>query len=593
MTQRRADRLAAGAIWLLILGLSVAVSPTPTDPFAPLRLACLGMGIAAGLLAAPHGRLPGLTGWTLVIAATVFAIAALAGTTGFLSVMGRYPRYEGLPMMAAYGSALLVGARLLATGASRNRRTALKALSAGCLANAATAAVQAMTATDTRVVGLLGNATLLGTFCLIGLCVLGWQLAERFELLLLAGTVAAGLGLVLSASRGALLGAGVAAAAALLVRLFSNRRPAWWWFPVAGGTVALVAVVLPGPAARLAGTTPFAEATVGGRLLLWQESWQLFGSAPWLGAGPGRFVDSIGAFHSQAWAAQVGPYAPPDSPHNLGLQVLVSTGVLGLIAVLAIAGSIGWQFWLRRPWDGWQAGTLLAAVAVTTSYLTSFSDPVTLAVLLLLVGGAIAGPAGQRSRPGRVGLIAAAAVALGLGVYLGGSALVTEARYSAALTVRPDATAALLEVPRARPWDADLARRVGYTAARLAEQGNADPAQFLVPLSATCASLPGSVECLQAFADLQDLSGQHAEALATLQLALAAEPTNVDTVLRQGIANAELRHYEQAEERFRYAATLRPTAAEPWDDLAELFSRTNRADEAAQARARAEEIRRR
>jgi predicted Zn-dependent protease len=189
--------------------------------------------------------------------------------------------------------------------------------------------------------------------------------------------------------------------------------------------------------------------------------------------------------------------------------------------------------------------------------------------------------------------LAGAVTALVLGVALGGSALVAEARYSAAVQAAGDATRPLLSVPGVRPWDADLARRVGYTAARLAERGRAAPDEFIAPLRATCAQLPGSVECLQALADVQDLAGEHGAALETLDRATVADPNNVDTLLRRGIALSELGRYPEAIGQFQLAQTLRPTAPEPWDDLARAYEQVGRSADAAAARARADVLRRR
>jgi O-antigen ligase len=522
----------------------------------------------------------------------VFVAAALAGQTPMLSLLGRYPRYEGLPLVLAYAAALLVGSRLLGPDATRPRLHALRALVIATVANAVVAAVQLATTPDARVTGTLGNSTTLATFSLIALAMVGTAMSG-WDGWRWAGLAAGAFCLGVSASRGALLGAVVAAAALVAVRLAARRRARWWVGPAVAVGVLVLAWLTPGSRARITGATPFAEATISGRLLLWQETLQLVAAHPVLGVGPSRFVDSIGAFHSTAWAAGVGPYAPPDSPHTVVLQVAAATGWLGLAAVLAIVGTVGWALWRSRPWDAWQVGGVLAAIAVAASYLTSFTDPVTLTVLLLVVGGGVAAspvrPAGWR-RPLE---FAGAASALVAGVVLGGSALVAEGRYSSAVAGTGDATASLLTVPAVRPWDADLARRVGYTAARLAEAGRAEPAPFLPSMRATCTRLPGSVECLQALADLQDLAGDHEASLATLERATALDPHNVDTLLRQGIALAELGRYPEAITSFERARALRPTAPEPWDDLAGVYDRLGRSADAAAARASADALRHR
>lgn len=579
------------AVWILVLGLPLAASPTASDPVLPLRMLVLGVGLALGLLATPDGRLPRSLLVATGAALAVFAAAALAGATPLLSLLGRYPRYEGLPMLLAYLAAAVVGAGLL--GRDGLRRHALNALAAACVANAAVAAAQWTLDPSTRVTGTLGNSTTLATFALIGIAMLG-ATVTRTDRWRWAGLAAAAACLALSASRGALAAGVLAALTLVLVRRGARRPGRWWWGPACAAVLLVGAWLAPGTRARLSGTTPFAEATIGGRLLLWQEAVRLIGAHPWLGVGPSRFVDSIGAFHTPAWAAQVGPYAPPDSPHDVVLQVLTSTGVAGLAAAIGVGATLAVALWRTRPWDGWQVGTALAAVGVLGSYATSFTDPVTMVVLALLVGGAVAVPRSTTTpvRPAAARAVAAVA-ALCLGLALGGSALVAEARYSAAAAATGDATSDLLAVAPVRPWDADLARRVGYTAARLAESGRARPAAFVPGTQEACVLLPGSVECLQALADLQDLAGDHAAALSSLERAGELDAVNVDTLLRQGIALSELGRNPEAVARFQAAARLRPTAPEPWDDLAQVYATTGDENAAASARARADELRHR
>jgi hypothetical protein len=430
----------------------------------------------------------------------------------------------------------------------------------------------------------------MATFSLITLAFVGMSIAE-WNWWQVTGMAAAGYCLAVSASRGALLGAVVTAIALVGVRLIARRRGRWWWGPSIAGTLLLVAWLAPATRARLSGTTPFAESTITGRLLLWQESLRLVQAWPILGVGPSRFVDSIGPFHTTTWAAQVGPYAPPDSPHNIILQVLASTGMVGLVAVLAIICTVSLAVWRTRPLDAWQAGAALAAMGVAVSYLTSFTDPVTLTVLAVLVGGAVSIPCADRvPRLARTADKLAAGLALALGLALGTTALVAESRFSTVLASPGDATEPLLTVLPLRGWDPDWTRRVGYTAARLAERQNSNPKLFVSPLVVSCAQLPGSVECLHTLADIEDLSGQHEAALSTLDRASADDPNNVDTLLKRGVTLAELGRNPEAIEQFQIAVRLRPTAPEPWNDLAQVYDAEGRTADAAQARATAEQL---
>lgn len=84
------------------------------------------------------------------------------------------------------------------------------------------------------------------------------------------------------------------------------------------------------------------------------------------------------------------------------------------------------------------------------------------------------------------------------------------------------------------------------------------------------------------------LGGDPRSAVGALQRALTLDPMNVDTLLKLGIAQAESDDASAAEQSFRRAAQLRPSAAEPWDDLTALFRRQGREQDAADAQRQAD-----
>jgi O-antigen ligase len=582
--------LATAAVWLLCCGLPVAWVPLTTDPVTPLRFVILGLALAAALWSAPRGRLDASVGWALGACLVVAACAAFAGKTPLLSLIGRFPRYEGLPVLAGYALALVAGARLLSDRSANLRSAAMTALTVGVLANATVAVFQLIADPSQRPQGLVGNASILGALGVLSVAMLGLQALVRRKAWWIAGAVAGAICVVTSASRGALLGLVVALVSTLIWRLRVRPRAPWWPLPAAAVAVTAVMLALPTSGPRLSGTSPFAESTITGRWLLWQEAWRLLVDHPWLGVGPSRFVDSIGFYHTPAWAASVGPYAPPDSPHTLALQVLVSTGILGLAAALAGVVLAGRALWLQRDWDAWQADAVALVVGLGAVYSTAFTDPVTTPLAAFLVGGALANQAPGRI-PARVAHWAAIAPALA-GVVLGVSGLAAESAYSDALAASQPAA----QVRRAiawRPWDADLARRAGYSLVRLYETGHGEASDAEVLLAETCPRLPGSVECLLPLADAQDYNQDTAGALATLDGALLLDPNNVDTWLRRGIALANLKRYGDAEAAFLKAVSLRPTAPEPWTDLAQLYQLQGRTAESQQAKDKAASLTRR
>jgi tetratricopeptide (TPR) repeat protein len=231
------------------------------------------------------------------------------------------------------------------------------------------------------------------------------------------------------------------------------------------------------------------------------------------------------------------------------------------------------------------AATLTAGLLAT--YLTSFTDPITTTLGAVVVGGALAvrheAPLPQPAR------IATAAGIGALSVWLGISLVVGEVQYSRALTAASPLNFAESAIA-ARPWDPDMTRRVAYTVAALAETSGSDIRYILVPLQHACASLPESTECLVTLSTASDMSGDHASALDAAEAALAIDPTDVDAHLARGIALAELSRSSDAEAAFLTAAQLRPSAPEPWTDLAKLYDSVGRTSDATAARATATQL---
>ncbi len=563
--------------------LPIAATPLPTDPVMPVRLLAIGVALALGLLAPSRIGLTKRVLGALGVLLAVFVVAALAGATPLMSLLGRYPRYEGLPMMLAYAACLVVGARVLQR--PRYHRFFVQFLALATCVNAVVALVQLLTDPELRVTGLLGNSTTLGTYGLLAVVVIGWELVTEPRPVLWAGAVAAGTCVVLSASRGVLVGTVAALAAALVVRRLTSKPPRWQPLAIGAAVITVATLLVPTTAARVTGASPFSSSTISGRLLLWQDSVGLWLSRPVLGAGPSRFVDAVNPFHSASWAAAVGPYAPPDSPHNLLLQVLCATGVVGVVALAGFAYLAGRDaVRVRSPLLG---PAVVVAVGLAATYLTSFTDPVTTTLAAFVVGGALAArpydplPTVQRLWP--------AGLTLALTGVLAGTLLVAELSYSAALTATDPGPAARRAIA-ARPWDADVVRRVAYTVAKRAETTKLDTGYLTAPLRAACDQLPSSIECLLTLSSVRDSTGDAAGALADANAAIAVDERNVDAHLAAGIALAKLTRYTEAEAAFTLASTLRPTAPEPWTDLATLYELMGRAADASSARAKAAEL---
>ncbi len=99
------------------------------------------------------------------------------------------------------------------------------------------------------------------------------------------------------------------------------------------------------------------------RALLWKSSWELFLQHPLLGTGLGSFAQD---YQEAGYSLVQGgaKYA-----HNLLLQLLVETGLMGTGLFLAALFSLGRRFKIPFRWEGWGIMT-----GVLAFFLFSFFD---------------------------------------------------------------------------------------------------------------------------------------------------------------------------------------------------------------------------
>lgn len=206
---------------------------------------------------------------------------------------------------------------------------------------------------DTANPNVMAGSLLLLLPLVAGVLAYGWRTQRPFErLLALASVLLAGVVLVLTQSRGALLG--LAAAVVLLVVLRGR------WGRVLGGVAALGALgagMWIGPRQVL--EMSVSSATLGGvdgRLEVWSRAVYMIQDFPFTGVGMGnykRVADLLYPFFLY----------PPDKvqhAHNLLLQIAVDLGLPGLVAWLACwlgITLVAWQVYRR----GRQTGTGLVA----------------------------------------------------------------------------------------------------------------------------------------------------------------------------------------------------------------------------------------
>lgn len=190
-------------------------------------------------------------------------------------------------------------------------------------------------------------------------------LAPLMSLALLSGLLLAAL--LMSWSRGAWLGFGAAG----LVMLLAWPRRAWVGAALVIGALLLGIAALrmnllpPAIAARLTGFTAFTQTfdvrgvdinsanyAVIERLAHWQAAQEMARYHPFLGVGLGNYEPVYPAYALLNWPQPLG------HAHNIYLNLLAETGIIGLAAYLWLWASVFWQTWrlTRRAAGDWQRG---------------------------------------------------------------------------------------------------------------------------------------------------------------------------------------------------------------------------------------------
>jgi putative inorganic carbon (HCO3(-)) transporter len=168
-----------------------------------------------------------------------------------------------------------------------------------------------------------------------------------FRFLSLGAAVLLGTGIGLSQSRGAWLGAAVAAASLLLAWSRFTRR---LLIPCALGGVLGLALAISGllPAAildRLAQTVEYFGVfdvrtvevssenwAIVERMAHWQAGWYMFLAHPWLGVGAGNYGQAYPDYYVGMWRDALG------HAHNYYLNILAELGLVGGCTLLLLLG---------------------------------------------------------------------------------------------------------------------------------------------------------------------------------------------------------------------------------------------------------------
>lgn len=188
--------------------------------------------------------------------------------------------------------------------------------------------------------GALHPNQVAGVLTLLLPTTIAWLLArgrERAEwpwtLLAAIGALAMGSVLILTQSRGGVMGVSVAILAIVawlvLVEKRFSRRPALRTAIVAVLAAATLSVLVVAIATWL-GATPGTQMSLAGRLELWGLAVEMIQAFPFTGIGPGQYSLVLYTFYPPVLSP------PSDSiphAHNQYLQVLLEQGLVGAIAV--------------------------------------------------------------------------------------------------------------------------------------------------------------------------------------------------------------------------------------------------------------------
>lgn len=548
---------------LVALGVSgTAIMPLALNRFVFAKLAVAAAGVLLATYPPARGRLPRPVSALLVVAAGLLALAALTGPTPLAQMLGRPPRYEGIFVLTVYLGAVVGGARLLganrAGGASRRFLAGLAwaALAVGAVALLEALGLRPLASDVARPGSLLGNASDEGAWAILAMGPLASVAIRGRRPLHIAGTLAATGTIVCSGSRGALVGAVVAAA--ILAGLAPAVRPRA--VVLVGLAVMVIGVgALPATRARVLGGSPLAAKTAAARSLIWAESIRLVLSRPGLGVGPSGYADAIITLHSSAYYREVVAADTLDSPHDWPLQA-ASAGGVGLVAVAL--GLVGFTLRLGRlglrrqvlPGETAIVGGMLAGLCgYAVALLFHFTSPGTTPLAAVFAGALLANGSVWIPRA-TIGFVKPAAanwarrvarLALGALIVVFMVSAIAEVPLRRGLLAAASgevgaADQAFHQAGQLRPWDAGVGATAAHAFAGLAAVGVAGAAAAGDRWDRDeLRTYPGSVQALEDGATLARALHAPDRARELLNRALARDPRN--PVVRKELATLVLR----------------------------------------------------
>lgn len=424
----------------LILTLPLWIDPWAALPFEPAKVALLRWGVVALTLTALLGLgiFPEVWrrfGENLRRAGPVLgAVLLYLGSLGLSTLVSESPRQSlwGLGNghgLATLASMIVLWALLIASQPAPQRL--IETLLWGSVPICLYALIQAAGWDPLRwridsvsvVHSTLGRSNFLGAYLaiLLPLALYRWVSAppssrRAWRWLLLLGLYL--FILLLTLSRAAWLAAAVGTLTFLWLLPSPREMPTtcqrFRLLALAGVCIAFVAVVLLGEElgrsqwlkpvdAPIAATSDSAtpgyavyaeirEESLSRRLIIWRATLPIIGERPLLGHGPEMFVTVFNERYPPG-SLYAGRDVIVDDPHNQLLELLIAAGLVGMLAWLALLGTLAWQ--IRRGWQraqGRQRRWLAACLAALVAFLVQAQfnpDMVAVSVLFWVLAATI------------------------------------------------------------------------------------------------------------------------------------------------------------------------------------------------------------
>lgn len=342
--------LVAAALWAAVFLAAVWIGLTPR-----FGLAGLGFGVAAAVVG-----LQTLSGQLAYPSQGVITVAVLLSAALVAGLGQAAARYKGTPntesrhpwLDVAAAGLLLQGLIQVAFGLVQFALWQIPSLASWLAAHAPFYSEIISYPSTGRVFGNLRQPNHYATAVALGLAGLAWWAPRLRTSTVWACVIGMSWALVVCGSRTGMVQAVVASALVLIAVRGAWRHPRWaalvavpllyalWWLVLRGADHL-------GWISFLDAVTRQVDQPVNARALIWRNAWQVFEHLPWFGAGWGQLGWGLqhAALHH---ALHPLPLDNIDNAHDLILQLLAETGLVGTVPILLVA--LAWLWRSARAW---------------------------------------------------------------------------------------------------------------------------------------------------------------------------------------------------------------------------------------------------